>query len=299
MAKAKLLFLPAPAAGHLSSTLQVAKKILQATNNNTVLLPKFPNSESSSSFSATSAVQSLASSGLDVHFQELPPVDPPLDAEYPEEFATLLFQKYKIHVQSAISASAVPVSALFIDFFATAVIDAASELGIPTYVHFTSTALMLSLMLYLPILDEKIGEAEFEEIEEGIELPGIRPIPPVSLPNPMWKKKGGNYASYVYHGRRFREAKGIVVNTFEELEPEQLRLLAEGRFVPDCSAPAVYPIGPLLSPNDRTGSEQHACLKWLDKQPPASVVFLCFGSMGSFDVAQVRIEQLCMSFAFL
>lgn len=29
-------------------------------------------------------------------------------------------------------------------------------------------------------------------------------------------------------------------------------------------------------------------MQWLDAQPPSSVVFLCFGSMGKFDVDQVK-----------
>lgn len=39
------------------------------------------------------------------------------------------------------------------------------------------------------------------------------------------------------------------------------------------------------------GSE-HECLKWLDNQPRKSVVFLCFGSRGTFSAAQ--IEQIAV-----
>ncbi|KAI5411405.1 hypothetical protein KIW84_056477 [Lathyrus oleraceus] len=38
--------------------------------------------------------------------------------------------------------------------------------------------------------------------------------------------------------------------------------------------------------NEATGREN--CLSWLDKQPSRSVVYLCFGSRGSFSVAQLK-----------
>ena len=59
---------------------------------------------------------------------------------------------------------------------------------------------------------------------------------------------------------------------------------------------AVYPVGPVLAlkpPASGDGGEQeqqvHECVRWLDAQPPASVVLLCFGSIGgSFASPQVR-----------
>ncbi|KAI3798387.1 hypothetical protein L1987_33662 [Smallanthus sonchifolius] len=57
--------------------------------------------------------------------------------------------------------------------------------------------------------------------------------------------------------------------------------------------PPVYPVGPVVDhvgparwhPN-RSGHEK--VIQWLDRQPDCSVVFLCFGSMGSLNRAQVR-----------
>lgn len=174
--------------------------------------------------------------------------------------------------------------------------DVANEFNIPTYVYFTSAALMLGLMLHLLVLEQRI-DREFEEVEGGIPLPGIEAIPSVSMPAPLTNKKRKNYSWFVYHGRRFTEAKGIVVNTFGRLETVPLRVLAEGLFVPDHRTPAIYPAGPVLCLDDdyddgcsKGGSDRHECLRWLDEQPAASVVFLCFGSWGCFSDAQVNIQ---------
>jgi hypothetical protein len=160
------------------------------------------------------------------------------------------------------------------------------ELALPVYVYFTSAASMLALMLRLPALDEEIP-GDLEAMEGAVDIAGLPPVPAGLMPAALMNK-GPNYASFVYHGKRFMEAAGIIVNTVAELEPSVLTAIAEGRCVPGRRAPTVYPIGPVLS--FRPPSEQPPeCVRWLDTQPPASVVLLCFGSMGgSFPSPQVR-----------
>ncbi|MBA0612642.1 hypothetical protein Godav_013223, partial [Gossypium davidsonii] len=83
--------------------------------------------------------------------------------------------------------------------------------------------------------------------------------------------------------RGLRKAKGIMINTFWELESHAISSLSEA------SAPPVYPVGPIL--NLKSESEVHQSsdiMKWLDEQPPSSVVLLCFGSGGSFKGDQVK-----------
>ncbi|CAO2197720.1 unnamed protein product [Urochloa humidicola] len=49
-------------------------------------------------------------------------------------------------------------------------------------------------------------------------------------------------------------------------------------------------VGPLVGNNARNGenAERHECLVWLDAQPERSVVFLCFGSMGTISEEQLK-----------
>ncbi|THU74583.1 hypothetical protein C4D60_Mb04t34920 [Musa balbisiana] len=111
------------------------------------------------------------------------------------------------------------------------------------------------------------------------------------MPTPLTKRENRNYDWFVYHGRRFLEVKGIMINTFAELERGRSKPSRKASVPPGRPVRPLYPIRPILALQEdtsRTGGEKHPCIRWLDGQPPASMVFLCFGSMGSFGVAQVR-----------
>ena len=78
----------------------------------------------------------------------------------------------------------------------------------------------------------------------------------------------------------------LICNSYYELEPAAFDL-----------APEIIPVGPLLS--NRLGNsvghlweEDSTCLKWLDQQPPRSVMYVAFGSFTSFD--QTRFQELAL-----
>lgn len=293
MGRLGLVFMPLWGGGHLMPMMEAAKRLLQLQQEEnlfsiTVLLIRSPEPASASIFS--SYLQSVASSSLDIHFETLPPIDPPTDADGAVDFVSLYIQSHKPQVKAALTRSTIPVAALVLDFFATTIIDVADELGVPAYIFFASTAAMLALNLHLPILHDKIP-VEFGDLESEIEVPGISPVPLLSMPTSLMNKKSRAYSWFVFHGKGFLKAKGLIVNTFMELEPGPLEALMEGRCVPSHPTPAIYPVGPLIAlgdDTDKANSEQHECIKWLDGQPPASVVFLCFGSRGCFGAPQVR-----------
>jgi hypothetical protein len=187
-----------------------------------------------------------------------------------------LVRLYVPHVRDAIATLSSPVAALVIDFFCTAVLDVSRELSIPTYVYFAANASTLALLLHL-------SESSTAAPAEGgaVAVPGLPPVPWSSLPLALQDETSISYKWFMYHSRRYMEASGIIVNTAAELEPAVLAGIAAGG-----RAPTVYPIGPVVSITPPAG-EPHECVRWLDTQPPASVVLLCFGSMGSFTPPQV------------
>ncbi|KAJ0594811.1 putative UDP-glucuronosyl/UDP-glucosyltransferase, UDP-glycosyltransferase family [Helianthus annuus] len=87
--------------------------------------------------------------------------------------------------------------------------------------------------------------------------------------------------------RRMRDVKAIIVNSFLEVETHAIESLSA-----DNTIPPVYPVGPILNLEGGTGGGgkplDDDVIKWLDNQPPSSVIFLCFGSMGNFDEVQVK-----------
>ena len=85
------------------------------------------------------------------------------------------------------------------------------------------------------------------------------------------------------------------MNTFAELETFAVQSL-----VADDKVPSVYAVGPNLNlTSARQNSDEVAeILKWLDGKPVSSVVFLCFGSFGSFTEVQVLffISKIVLTF---
>ncbi|KAK9059037.1 hypothetical protein SSX86_021656 [Deinandra increscens subsp. villosa] len=86
---------------------------------------------------------------------------------------------------------------------------------------------------------------------------------------------------------KVREAKGIMVNTFLELETHAIMSFL------DTNHPLLYPVGPILNLDGVAGkTDDEDVFRWLDVQPPSSMVVVCFGSMGSFNEVQVK-EMAC------
>lgn len=164
-------------------------------------------------------------------------------------------------------------------------IDVALELQIPSYLFFASPACFLAFMLELTVLDSQLGCDSVTELSvRGF----VNSVPRLVLPTTVLNR-GDGYTWYLYHARRYTETKGIVVNTFRELEPFVLDTLS----AINVPMPKVYPVGPLMDLNgpaqwhpDR--AQHESVINWLDNQPEFSVVFLCFGSAGSLSGPQVK-----------
>uniref|UniRef100_A0A0D3GA06 Glycosyltransferase n=1 Tax=Oryza barthii TaxID=65489 RepID=A0A0D3GA06_9ORYZ len=123
-----------------------------------------------------------------------------------------------------------------------------------------------------------------------LRFPGMPPIRTVDMPATLRGDESEVSKVRLYQFKRMTEAKGVLVNSFEWLQPKALKALAAGVCVPDKPTPRVYCIGPLVDAGKKAeiGGERHACLAWLDAQPRRSVVFLCFGSKGAFPAAQLK-----------
>lgn len=114
----------------------------------------------------------------------------------------------------------------------------------------------------------------------------LNPFPAKCLPSVALDTEGRS-TMFLDLAKRFRETKGIMINTFLELESHALNLLSR-----DKNLPPIYPVGPILNlgntQGENLGSSDQNTTKWLDDQPASSVVFLCFGSGGSFEIYQVK-----------
>jgi hypothetical protein len=292
-----VVLIPLCVPGHLASMIEAGKRLLGRSRcpmSLTVLITQMTMSANLMS-DVDDIMRREADSGLDIRFVHLPAVELPAVHHGLEDFMMRFIQLHATHVKEAVSGMSSPVVAVVVDYFCTTLFDVARELALPAYAYMPSGASMVALMLRLPALDGEVS-GDFEAMEGTVDLPGMPPVPARLMPSPLMRKDP-NFAWLVYHGNRFMEADGVIVNTVAELEPSILAAIADGLCVSRRRAPAVYPIGPVLplkppsAPGDgeQVVAQRHECVRWLDAQPPASVVLLCFGSMGgSFPSPQVR-----------
>ncbi|CAN0825194.1 Hydroquinone glucosyltransferase [Linum grandiflorum] len=254
--------------GHLIPFIELSKKLVLSHNVSvTVMIPSLgPPSEAQAQF-----LDSLPP-GL-INHVALPPVARSLP---------FLRDTFRSIASSGLRRR---LSALVVDLFGTDAFDVAAEFGAAPYVFYPSTAMALSLFLYLPKLDAEVT-GPYSDLEEPVQIPGCIPVKGTDLLDPVQDRKNDAYNWLLHHAKRYRLAEGVMVNSFPELEPGAIKSLQKTEDQLG-KKPMVYPVGPLVnmdSPN-KTGSE---CLDWLDLQPSGSVLFVSFGSGGTLSYDQIN-----------
>ncbi|KAF8035228.1 hypothetical protein BT93_C1294 [Corymbia citriodora subsp. variegata] len=283
-ASSELVFIPFAAAGHLVSMVEMAKLLVDGDDrlSVTILIMKFPfDSE------IDSRIESLAASvAARIRFVLLPRRShSPRTSR--RAFIHHFMESHKADVRDAVAelfARGSPrLAGLVIDMFGASMIDVGVEFGVPSYVFFTSGAAFLGVMLHLQSLrdEQHMDPTSLKGSDVELDFPCFaNPLPAAKfLPMDVFREEDCRISLDL--ALRYRKTKGILVNTFAELEPRPVEALAS------LGAPAVYPVGPIL--NIKVESKRgFEILDWLDQQPDASVVFLCFGSKGCFDEHQAK-----------
>ncbi|KFK39498.1 hypothetical protein AALP_AA3G251600 [Arabis alpina] len=285
--KIELIFIPSPAIGHLMATVEMAERLINQNNHLsiTIIIISFNSKTTSTIASLTttsnSRIRYEVISGGDQRPTELKATDSHV-------------QHLKPLVRDAVTKLLDPtqpdsprLAGFVLDMYCTLMIDVANEFGVPSYLYYTSSAGFLGLLLHMQIMYDAEDMSQLEDSETELIVPSLtRPYPLKCLPY-LFKSKEW-FPFFASQARRFRETKGILVNTIAELEPHALKFLFNG----DSDTPPVYSVGPVLHLGKQVGDslevKQSEILLWLDEQPAKSVVFLCFGSMGGFSEEQAR-----------
>lgn len=291
---AELILIPSPGIGHLTSSLEFAQLLINRDNrlSVTILCIKFPFTPFADSY-----IRTALASQPKIKLIDLPLVEPPpreLALNSPEHYIWTFMESLKPHVRAIMqNILSHPVVGLVLDIFTMSMVDVGDELGIPSYMFMTSNVAFTAFMLFL--LSRRMEDV-FSDSDPDLSIPGFPdPVPPSVLPDAAFNKDGG-YATYYKLAKRFMDTKGIIVNSFSELEQYAIDALSEEG---QSRTPPVYAVGPLIDlkgqPNPNLDQAQHdKVLKWLDEQPGSSVVFLCFGSMGGFGPSQTREIALAL-----
>ncbi|TKW20470.1 hypothetical protein SEVIR_4G090500v4 [Setaria viridis] len=203
-----------------------------------------------------------------------------------------------------------PVTCVVLSGLVSFALDAAEEAGVPAFVLWGTSAcgFVCTLRLrqlrqrgYTPLKDESYLTNGYLDTP----IDWIAGIPPVRL---------GDISSFVRtldpqcfalrveedEANSCARARGLILNTFEDLEPDVLDALR-------AEFPRVYTIGPLAAAMHSAHGHGHgaaglslweedaACVAWLDAQAPGSVLYVSFGSLAVLSLDQ--LEELAWGLA--
>ncbi|XP_028791161.1 anthocyanidin 3-O-glucosyltransferase 2-like [Neltuma alba] len=299
MKKSQLVFVPCPVMGHVVSAVEFARLLINRHQHLsiTVLIIRAPIDPNVQAY-IHSLTSSLSCSER-LQFTLLPPHPDPTNSQtlHPSSFLDSLVETQKPNVRDAASKlnsspDSPRLAGFVVDMFCTTMIDVATDFGVPSMVFFTSGAAFLGFKLLIHTLRERdnVDTTELNSNDSGTEfaIPSYEnPVPVSYFPTVMFDKEWT--LRLLNHASRMKKAKGIIVNTFEELEPHAIHSFSKTK-----KDVAIYPIGPILNVRDTkvtiTKRSDHV-MEWLDDQPPSSVLFLCFGSDGYFD-EQKQVREI-------
>ncbi|XP_058745081.1 anthocyanidin 3-O-glucosyltransferase 6-like [Vicia villosa] len=289
MKKVQVVLIPSPGVGHIVSTLEFAKLLINRDNRLriNVLIMKFPLATETDVY--TKSLPILDSLNV-INLPEcsLPPNSNPGSA------MIALLEAQKPNVKQAVSnlITREPqhgrLAAFVVDMFCTPMIDIAKEFSVPTLVFFTSGVAFLGLSLHLHTIHERdsVDSTQLLQLTKLAVPSFANSVPIKSLPSVVLLKEWEPFLMDFYW-KGLKNADGIIVNSFEELESHAVHSFVSHAGL--TSLP-IYPVGPILNlePKTKCSVDSDGILKWLDDKPPSSIIFLCFGSMGSFDEDQIK-----------
>ncbi|XP_030449081.1 UDP-glycosyltransferase 88B1-like [Syzygium oleosum] len=289
--KEAIVLYPSPAIGHLISMVELGKLLL--IHRPSLSIHILITNQAYDAGPTTAYIASVSTTVPSIAFHYFPATTLPPDfsttSPNRETLALELLRLNNPNVYCALTSITKNhiVHGLIIDFFCVAAVAVVRELNIPCYYFFTSGAGFLSFYLYVPILHDKFAKS-FKDFDAPIDVPGTPPIPPSDVAKPLQDRYDEAYKGFLDSSLKMQTSAGIIVNTFEKLEPRAIRAIMDGKCVPGGSTPPLYCIGPLISSREGNDGGFPECLTWLDSQPRGSVVFLCFGSLGVFSVEQLK-----------
>ncbi|KAI5433230.1 anthocyanidin 3-O-glucosyltransferase 2 [Lathyrus oleraceus] len=288
MKKAEVVFIPSPDVGHLVSTLEFAKLLINRDNRLriTILVIKLPHASETDVYTKSLPISDS------LNIINLPECSLPSTSNITSSMTSLL-EAQKPNVKQAVANLTTErgengvLAAFVVDMFCTTMIDVAKEFSVPTLVFYTSGVAFLGLVLHLHTLRERdnVDSDQLLHLPE-LDIPSFaNSVPSKLLPSIVLRKDLESF--FMSYANGLKNADGIIVNSFEELECYAVQSFLSHSGL--CCLP-IYPVGPILNHEHKTEGKTDSVdvIKWLDDQPLSSVVFLCFGSRGSFDEDQVK-----------
>uniref|UniRef100_A0A0E0JNP1 Glycosyltransferase n=1 Tax=Oryza punctata TaxID=4537 RepID=A0A0E0JNP1_ORYPU len=284
--KLAVIYPPPGMIGHLVSTVELGTLLAAQGLDITIVLG---GQDDKGAAATASFLAEATAANPELSFHRLPnptvPCDVPADDYVSRvfEFARVSGPDLRDFLRSTSPA------VLIIDFFCYSALDIGAELRIPTYFFLTTCIASLAFLLYLPVIQEESTMSFGDLGGDLVHAPGIPPIPADHLPRSQLDRGSTSSKHFLALSEQLCNSHGVMVNSCRSLERRAAdTIVADLCTFPGRRTPPLHCIGPLIKPQEEDSAERHECLAWLDAQPKASVLFLCFGSMGVFGVEQIK-----------
>ncbi|XP_020105803.1 hydroquinone glucosyltransferase-like [Ananas comosus] len=276
-----VVLLSAPGIGHVIPLADFAVRLAAHGFSATLLTFSNFDSPAQAAFLASLPSGSVTSVSLpSISLSDLPP-DSPIEVH----LCALLARCLPL-LRDAFLSFRNPAAAFVCGLYGSETLSLVRELGVPGYIFYPSNLTMLTLALHLPRLDETT-DVDFEDLPDPVRLPGCVAIRGTDFPDPFRKKSHPEHAPLIQTLRKYSEAAGILVNSFEEMEPEAVKAIIEEEQV-EAGRPPVHLVGPTVRSAGSDEEDESGCLEWLDRQPAGSVLFVSLGSGGTISTEQLQ-----------
>ncbi|MCH94264.1 UDP-glycosyltransferase 72E1-like, partial [Trifolium medium] len=242
----------------------------------------------------TSKILQLTSNLNGINVIITPPVDvsDKLDPNNPSLGLTIVLTMIESlpFIQSQILSMKFPPSVLIVDLFSTMALPMARDLHMSSYVFLATNAWFSAVSIYLPFITKEAFSRHAND-HEPLLIPGCEPVRFEDTLEPFVSPWGPSHESFLKAGKEILSVDGILMNTWQDLEPGAIKSLTKNGILGRLFAKGtVYPIGPLVrtaEPEEKREVEK-LILSWLDQQPDESVIYLSFGSGGTMSKGQMR-----------
>jgi len=281
--KLHVAILASPGMGHLIPNLVLANRLAAHHDLHVTLLVVTTDSSPAES----QLLRPLLASKL-LNLVQIPPPDISSLVDPTTAVVTILslmMREARPAVRAAISAMSRRPDVLIADLFCTEAWPIADEFKMAKYLYVPSTAWFLALTTYCHVLDKEV-DGQYVDQTEPLMIPGCKPVRPEDVVDPMLDRNDQQYREYVRMGIEYSLFDGILLNTWEDLDPTSLQALRDEKALLSVVKVPVYPIGPLTKSVEPAGSKSEL-IKWLDEQPTESVIYVSFGSGGTLSAEQM------------
>lgn len=301
--KAHVIVFPYPALGHINPMMQLSRVLVSEGFRITFVCTQFHCERMLKVRRQVSGEEDR-----DIHLEGLPDglpdefdrLSPSTDLSRAVDNLGGVFEEFMSRLIHTPACSAAALSMLLIsDTFLPWTQGVAAKFLIPRVLFWTQSAAVFTIFINTcRLLDSGFNPFE-EDLDTATSLidfiPGIPALPASHLPYRTFKPLGSDDRRFLLYDNlaklfeQCKEAVWIIVNSFDSLEGQALQALQSDVGI------SVKLLGPLLPlpilerrlPECMCAAEDEDVVQWLDMRAASSVLYICLGSVVTWEGAQV------------